>query len=58
VNQDGTVDTADFTPIDNDQSSFITGYTSSDVNGDGTVDTGDFSIVDNNQFNFIGSSTP
>ncbi|MBK9355934.1 MAG: hypothetical protein IPN08_00835 [Bacteroidales bacterium] len=58
VNQDGTVDTGDTTPIDNDQFGFVSGYVVTDINGDGTVDTGDTTIVDNNQFFFIGSVLP
>jgi len=58
VNQDGAVDSGDFSPIDNDQLNFVGGYVSSDVNGDGQVDSGDFSIVDNNQLNFVGTLLP
>ena len=58
VDQNGAVDIADFTPVDNDQSNFVTGYVLSDVNGDGTVDIGDFSIIDNNQVTFIRSKHP
>ncbi|MFH1121739.1 MAG: BACON domain-containing carbohydrate-binding protein [Bacteroidota bacterium] len=58
VNQDGTIDTGDGTPIDNDQFMFVSGYVVTDVNGDGTVDTGDGTIVDNNQFFFVGTILP
>jgi len=58
VNQDGTVDTGDGTPIDNDQFNFVSGYVVTDINGDGTVDTGDGTFVDNNQFGFVGSILP
>lgn len=58
VNQDGMIDTADMTPIDNDAANFISGYLVSDVNGDGIVDTADMTFVDNNSFWFIGSITP
>ncbi|MFH1121736.1 MAG: PKD domain-containing protein [Bacteroidota bacterium] len=58
VNQDGSIDTGDGTPVDNDQFNFISGYVNTDINGDGTVDTGDGTIVDNNQFNFIGTILP
>jgi hypothetical protein len=58
VNQDGNIDSGDFTPIDNDQFLFISGYLATDINGDGFIDTADFSIVDNNQFNFVGSILP
>lgn len=46
------------TPVDNDASSFTTGYTATDVNGDGTVDTGDMTIIDNNAAGFVSSITP
>ncbi len=58
VNQDGTIDTGDMTPVDNDASVFASGYIASDVNGDGTVDTADMTIVDNNGAAFISSVTP
>ncbi|MFH1121850.1 MAG: hypothetical protein V1775_18675, partial [Bacteroidota bacterium] len=46
VTQDGSVDTGDLTPVDNDQFNFVSGYFPTDVNGDGTVDTGDLTIID------------
>jgi len=58
VNQDGSVDTGDSTPIDNDQFGFVSGYVATDINGDGTVDTADGTFVDNNQFFFVGSVLP
>ncbi|MBK9358781.1 MAG: PKD domain-containing protein [Bacteroidales bacterium] len=58
INQDGTVDTGDVTPLDNDQFNFVSGYVVTDLNGDGTVDTGDVTILDNNSFGFVGSITP
>jgi len=58
VNQDGTIDTGDGTPIDNDQFYFVSGYVVTDINGDGTVDTADGTIVDNNQFFFVGTILP
>ena len=58
VNQDGSVDTADMTPVDNDAASFETGYLVTDVNGDGTVDTGDMTIVDNNAAAYTRAITP
>ncbi|HRW70591.1 dockerin type I domain-containing protein, partial [Lentimicrobium sp.] len=58
VNQDGSVDTADMTPVDNDASAFATGYLATDVNGDGTIDTGDMTIIDNNAAAFVSSITP
>jgi hypothetical protein len=58
VNQDGTVDIDDMTPVDNDAASFISGYLLSDINGDGMVDISDMTIVDNNAAVFVGKITP
>jgi hypothetical protein len=58
VNQDGVIDTGDFTPVDNDASNYATGYLATDVNGDGTIDTGDFTSIDNNGLNYIGTAQP
>ncbi len=58
VNQDGVVDTADMTPVDNDASNFVSGYLPTDVNGDGTLDTADMTTVDNNGASFTGAVTP
>lgn len=58
VNQDGSIDTGDMTPVDNDAGNFVTGYTVTDVNGDGAVDTGDMTIVDNNASAFVGAILP
>ncbi|MHC1776257.1 MAG: hypothetical protein AB9834_12700 [Lentimicrobium sp.] len=58
VNQDGIVDTADMTPVDNDAAGFVSGYNANDANGDGIVDTADMTIVDNNAAGFAGSITP
>lgn len=58
VNQDGSVDTGDSTPVDNDQFNFVSGYVNTDVNGDGIIDTGDGTIIDNNQFGFVGAILP
>jgi hypothetical protein len=58
VNQDGVVDTADMTPIDNDSANYAAGYLDTDVNGDGVIDTADMTIVDNNAAAYVGSITP
>ncbi|KAF0199578.1 MAG: glycosyl hydrolase [Bacteroidetes bacterium] len=58
VNQDGSVDTGDMTPVDNDAAAFASGYLTTDVNGDGTIDTGDITIIDNNAASFVGAVTP
>ncbi len=53
VNQDGIVDAADLSLVDNDAFNSVSGYVSTDVNGDDFVDASDLSIVDNNAFNGI-----
>ncbi len=58
VNQDGTVDIEDMTPVDNDAANFISGYLVNDINGDGMVDISDMTIVDNNAAMFVGKITP
>jgi len=58
VNQDGQVDTADMSLVDNDSAGFNTGYLTTDINGDGIVDTADMTYVDNNSSSFVTSSTP
>ncbi len=58
VNQDGFVDTADMSPVDNNASGFVTGYLASDINGDGMIDTADMTIIDNNGSEFISALTP
>jgi len=55
---DGSIDTGDMTPVDNDSMNFQGGYLNSDVNGDGTVDTGDMTIVDNNAAHFVAVAHP
>lgn len=58
VNQDGLVDSGDMISLDNDGSSFVSGYVSSDLNGDGLVDSSDLIITDNNGSMFAASVTP
>ncbi|MFZ1323355.1 MAG: LamG-like jellyroll fold domain-containing protein [Ignavibacteria bacterium] len=58
VNQDGTIDLADGSLIDNDAFNFESGYMPTDVNGDGFVDVADGVFADNNGFNFVGKITP
>lgn len=58
TNQDGTIDTGDMTPVDNDSGDYLSGYLVTDINGDGQVDTADMTIVDNNSANYIGTAHP
>ncbi|MEO8209981.1 MAG: choice-of-anchor B family protein [bacterium] len=58
VNQDGVVDITDLGYIENDASSFNTGYINTDLNGDNLADITDESIADNNAFLFVIKITP
>ncbi|HAY34047.1 MAG TPA: proprotein convertase P-domain-containing protein [Ignavibacteria bacterium] len=58
VNQDGVIDIADASLIDNSAINFATGYLPTDVNGDGVVDLSDIVFADNNGFNFVSKITP
>jgi hypothetical protein len=58
VNQDGIVDTADMTPVDNGSAAYLSGYRNPDANGDGVIDTADMTLVDNNSANYISAATP
>ncbi|MBK6966462.1 MAG: hypothetical protein IPH20_21845 [Bacteroidales bacterium] len=58
VNQDGVVDSADMTPVDNDAANYQSGYFPTDVNGDGIIDTADITIIDNNSASYTGVIAP
>lgn len=58
VNQDGIIDLADGSEIDNDEFNGLTGYVVTDINGDRFVDIEDASITDNNAFNIVSVITP
>jgi len=58
VNQDGTVDESDIINLNNQSSTFATGYIPDDVNGDGLIDAADMIIIDNNSSNLIFSMHP
>lgn len=58
VNQDGTIDLADGSLIDNDAFNFASGYLLTDLNGDGVIDLADAVFADNNAANFVSKITP
>jgi hypothetical protein len=58
INQDGVVDTGDFTPVDNDAANFISGYSATDVNGDGVVNNNDIVLIENNASIFVVKILP
>ncbi len=58
VNQDGTVDIADYAMIDNDVFNFLSGYLATDLTGDFAVDASDAQIAENNSLAFVGVISP
>jgi PKD repeat protein len=58
VNQDGILDAADMTPMDNDASNFVNGYIATDANGDGIVNAGDVILLQNNASLFVAKIVP
>ena len=58
ANQDGTVDTGDYTPVVNDASRYTRGYIYTDIDGNGSVDTGDYSIMVNNATRYVRAIRP
>lgn len=58
ANQDGSVDTGDYTPVVNAVSQYVRGYVAADVDGNGSVDTGDYSILVNNVSRYIRTYHP
>jgi hypothetical protein len=58
ANADGSVDALDLIIVDNDASSFASGYLPADVNGDGAVDALDLILTDNNSSAFVAVILP
>lgn len=58
VNQDGFVESADFSSIENDSQNFISGYVTTDITGDGLVESADYSLIENNLQLFLLVSRP
>lgn len=57
-NNDGFLDGSDLSIIDNDATSFATGYLISDLNGDGVTDGSDAIIAENNSAGFVSARSP
>ena len=58
VNQDGAINTQDFSGIDTDSYNYATGYLTTDVDGNGIIDTNDYIAIDNNNYNHIVAVRP
>lgn len=58
VNNDGVVSNDDMVSMDNDNSTFNSGYLNTDMNGDSIITNDDIVILDNNNSNFIAEIKP
>jgi hypothetical protein len=58
INQDGTVDNLDISPLELDAENFATGYYTTDLNGDGSVDNLDVSFIEINAEGFVDVIKP
>lgn len=58
INQDNSIDIADFPALFSDNDNFVYGYFNTDLNGDGSVDIADFPVIFLNTDNFIYSINP
>jgi hypothetical protein len=57
LNQDGFINSADYTEVNNDNSTFNY-HSDNDLNGDGLVTTADYQFIDNNDIIFIHKQVP
>lgn len=58
MNQDGYINLTDVLKVYNDGSSFVTGYSNSDVTGNNIVDLNDLIMTYNNSVNFVSVIRP
>ena len=58
VNQDGTVDTIDYSAIESNSQFMLSGYVPSDISGDWLVESTDYSLIENNFQMLLNSAHP
>ncbi|MBK6839918.1 MAG: proprotein convertase P-domain-containing protein [Bacteroidetes bacterium] len=58
VNQDGIVESTDFSAIENDAQNFLSGYIVTDITGDALVESADYSLLENNLQLFLLLTRP
>jgi hypothetical protein len=58
VNQDGVIESMDYTIMENDVLSILFGYHSTDINGDGIVESSDYYLMENNIIQLIFAQKP
>jgi hypothetical protein len=57
-NQDGAIETDDYTRMENDVLAILFGYQLSDITGDGVVESADYTIMENNVLRIIFTARP
>ncbi|MCC7233392.1 MAG: SprB repeat-containing protein, partial [Bacteroidia bacterium] len=58
VNQDGFVESSDFSQVENDSQQFLFGYVVSDLTGDNLVESSDYGLIQNNSQLFLILARP
>ncbi|MFN8143786.1 MAG: hypothetical protein U0073_05150 [Bacteroidia bacterium] len=58
VNQDGIVESTDYSSVENSSQNFVFGYVNDDLTGDGIVESSDYSLIENNSQLFLIVSRP
>ena len=58
VNQDGFVESSDYSAIENASQQFLFGYFSEDLTGDNLVESADYGLIENNSQLFIITVSP
>ncbi|MBK7851895.1 MAG: IPT/TIG domain-containing protein [Bacteroidetes bacterium] len=58
TNQNGSIESTDFTNIQSDSQIFLTGYVATDLTGDRLVESADYSLIENNSFLLLFAITP
>jgi len=57
-NQDGVIESADYSQMENDVYLVTGGYVAADITGDGVVESADYSIIENNVYLVISVMRP
>ena len=58
INQDGLIESTDYSSIENSSQNFLFGYVPDDLNGDELVESADYSMIENNSQLFLMIARP
>ena len=58
MNQDGLIESTDYSGIENAVTTFLYGYVPEDLTGDNIVEASDYSLVENNALLFLFAVRP